>query len=341
VALLLLAGFGVAGCAKRGPPTGGPPDIEPPTLVSSSPDSGTARVPTNAALSLTFSEGMEPRTTGDAIALSPPVEFRRLRWSGRTVTIELAKPLEARRSYTLFVGHGAHDRHGNNMVAGATVVFTTGDTLPPGRIEGHLDAKGFAAEGVYLWCYDQARHTTPDSTGRDFDAVGLVDAEGRFRIPALTVPARYRIWAFADQNQNRSFEPDRDLLAPIDTTISLTAADPVARNLEFHVVNPRAPTSVKGTVLDSLGDKEGTIWVMAIADTDTTRIVLATPNDEHRWELQLEPGGWTLRAFRDLDRNREWARGRESASEPVHVRGQPAGLIEGIELVLRPPARAP
>jgi len=298
-------------------------------------------VESHAALSLTFSEGMEPRTTGDAIALSPAVEFRRLRWSGRTVTIDLAKPLEARRSYTLFVGRGAHDRHGNNMVAGATVVFTTGDTLPAGLIEGRLDAKGFAAEGVYLWCYDQARHTTPDSTGRDFDAVGLVDAEGRFRIPALPVPARYRIWAFADQNQNRSFEPERDLLAPIDTTISLTASEPVARNLEFHVVNPRAPASVKGTVLDSLGDKEGTVWVMATADTDTTRIVMATPNDEHRWEMQLDPGGWTLRAFRDLDRNRDWARGRESASDPHHVRAEAAGLIEGIELVLRPPARAP
>jgi hypothetical protein len=298
-------------------------------------------VPREAPLSLTFSEGMEPRTSGEAIAISPPVEFRRLRWSGRTVYVELTKPLDPNRTYTMFLGRGAHDRHGNNMAAGATVVFTTGDSLPPGRIEGRLDAKGFAASGVYLWCYDLARHAAPDSTGRDFDAVGLVDVEGRFRIPALAVPGRYRIWAFADQNQNRSFEPDRDLLAPVDTTIWLTAARPVVRDLVFHVVNPRAPATVKGTVLDSLAEREGIVWVMASADSDTTRRVLATVDDLHRWEMQLDPGGWTLRAFRDLDRNRNWAPGREPASEPRAVRAEPAGLIEGLELVLRPVARAP
>jgi len=292
-------------------------------------------------LSLTFSESMEPRTSGDAIAIVPPVEIRRLRWSGRTVTVEPAKPLEPHRTYTLFVGRGAHDRHGNNMEAGATVVFTTSDSLPPGRIEGRLEAKGFAASGVYLWCYDQARHAAPDSTGRDFDAVGLVDADGRFRIPALPVPGRYRIWAFADQNQNRSFEPDRDLLAPVDTTISLTPAQPVARDLVFHVVNPRAPAIVKGTVLDSLGEREGDLWVRASADSDTTRQVLTTVDDQHRWEIQLDSGDWTLRAFRDLDRNRSWAPDRESASDPRRVRAEPAGLIENVELVLHPVARAP
>jgi Big-like domain-containing protein len=321
-------------------PTGGPPDIEPPRLVSSSPDSGAAKVPREGPLSLTFSEGMEPRTTGEAVAISPPVEFRRLRWSGRTVTVELAKPLDSSHAYTLFVGRGAHDRHGNTMEVGATVVFTTGDSMPPGSIEGRLDAKGFAAAGVYLWCYDTARHTAPDSTGRDFDAVGLVDADGRFRIPALAVPRSYRIWAFADQNQNHSFEPERDLLAPVDTTIALTASEPVARDLVFRVVNPHAPAVVRGTVLDSLGEHEGDLYVIATADSDTTRRVLATVS-EHRWETQLDPGGWTVRAFRDLDRNRIWTPARESASDPKAVRAEPAGLVEGIELVMRRPGRAP
>ena len=283
---------------------------------------------------------MEARTSGDAIAISPPVEFKRLRWSSRTVTVELAKPLQPNHTYTLFVGRGAHDRHGNGMEAGAAVVFTTGDSLPPGSIEGRLEAKGFAASGVYLWCYDVARHTAPDSTGRDFDAVGLVDAGGRFRIPALPVPRSYRIWAFADMNQNRSFEPERDLLAPVDTTIALTAERPVAADLVFHVVNSHAPFVVRGTVLDSLGEHEGELYVIATADSDTTRRAV-TSVVEHRWEMQLDPGAWTVRAFRDLDRNRTWTPSRESASEPRAVHAEPAGLIEAIELVMRPVARAP
>lgn len=336
-ALLVAAG----GCAKKAPPSGGPPDIESPRRVSSVPDSGSARVPRDAVLSLTFSEGMEPRSTGEAIAIAPPVEIRKFRWSGRTVSMILADSLQAGKAYTLFVGRGARDRHGNTMEAGSTVVFTTGDSFPAGLIEGRLEARGFAAPGAYLWCYDAARGHTPDSTGGDFDAVGLVDAQGGFRVPALAVPAKYRLWTFADVNQNRSFEPDRDLLVPVDTLIALSLAEPVARDLVFHVLDPRAPARVKGTVLDSLGEREGTLWVMGVADSDTTRRVIVSVNDQFQWELQLDPGAWTLRAFRDLDRNRFWNRGLEAASDPRAVRAEPAGRMEDLVLEMRPAARAP
>jgi hypothetical protein len=294
-----------------------------------------------ATLSLTFSEGMEPRSTGDAIALAPPVEVRRLRWSRRTVTIVLAESLRARQVYTLWVGRGARDLHGNAMDIGATVLFSTSDSFPPGMMEGRIEARGFVAPGSYLWCYDIARHSQPDSTARDFDALGLVDMTGHFRIPGLAAPASYRVWLFADMNGNRSFEPDRDLLVPVDTTITLSAEAPVVHDLVFHLVNPRAPAVVKGTVLDSLGEREGTLWVMATADTDSTRRSLATVDDAMRWEFQLDPGAWTIRAFRDLDRNRTWNRGREPASDALRVVAQPAGQIEKLVLELKPVARAP
>jgi hypothetical protein len=129
---LLAAGLCVltASCAKKAPPSGGPPDIQPPTLVASHPDSGAASVPRNVALSMTFSEGMEPRSTADAIALSPPVEIRQFRWSGRTVTAVLRDTLRSHQTYTLFVGYGARDRHGNTIERGRALVFTTGTRSP-------------------------------------------------------------------------------------------------------------------------------------------------------------------------------------------------------------------
>ncbi len=337
VALAVLA----AGCGKKAPPSGGPPDVEPPRRVASQPDSGAAGVARDATLSLTFSEGMEPRATGDAIAFAPPVEIRRLRWSGRTVTVVPAESLRARQTYTLFVGRGARDRHGNTMESGATVVFTTADSFPPGALEGRIEAQGFSAGGSYLWCYDAARHHEPDSTGRDFDAVGLVDVDGRFRVPALPIPAEYRLWTFADLDGNRSFEPDRDILARVDTVIALSAGRPVVRDLVFRVINPRAPARVKGTVIDSLAEREGQVWVMAVADTDSTRRVLTGVNDQLQWELGLDPGAWTIRAFKDLDGNHFWNRGHEPTSDPQALRAEPAGRIEGLVLELKPVARAP
>src|SRR5262249_8926697 len=239
-----------AGCAKKGPPSGGPPDIEAPRLIASHPDSGAAHVDRAVSPALTFSEGMEPRTTEDAIAIAPPVVIWRFRWSGRTVRAELADSLHAGQTYTLFLGYGARDRHGNSVDRGRTVVFTTGDSFPPGVIEGRLETKGFAPNNAYIWCYDVARNHQPDSTARDFDAVGLVDPDGAFRVPGLHVPTSYRVWTFADLNNNRSFEPATDLLIPVDTVLALTRESPVATSLHIHVVNPRAPTHVKGTVID-------------------------------------------------------------------------------------------
>ena len=327
--------FVAMGCAKKAPPSGGPPDIDPPRLIASHPDSGAASVALDAPLSMTFSEGMEPRSTTEAIALSPPVEIRRFRWSGRTVTAVLAEPLKKSQTYTLFIGFGARDRHGNMIDRGRALVFTTGDSFPRGLIEGQLEAKGFAAGNAYLWCYEASR--APDSTARDFDAIGLVDPDGQFRIAGLDVPKRYRVWTFADINNNRSFEPTTDLLAPIDTVLSLTTEHPTASGIQLRVTNPRAPARVKGTVLDSLVVRDGDLLVVAVADSDTTRRVLASTNDRLSFDLQLEPGSWTVRAFRDADRNRVWDAARESSSDPLPVRADPASEIVDVVLVLRPP----
>ncbi len=340
LALALLAAS-LAGCAKKGPPSGGPPDITPPTLVSSSPDSGAARVPTDADLSLTFSEGMEPRSTGEAVALAPRVDIRQRRWSKRTLTLVLDDTLARNQTYTLFVGGNARDLHGNAIVGGAAVVFTTADSFPRGLIEGEIQAQGFPAAGTYLWCYDADRARGPDSSARDFDAVGLADKDGRFRIAGLRVPGRWKIWAFADLNGNRSFEPATDVLAPADTVFALTAEHPIARNVVVHVVNPRAPGRVTGRVTFA-----GTI------DSTLARRVWAVPKGDSThplsWEVRADdsfssavPGGtWTLRAFLDRNRDGRWQR-TEVAGDSLVVEVPPATEVKNLVLHLSVPPATP
>ncbi len=333
LALAALGPLVLASCARRAPPSGGPPDITPPVVVSSEPDSGAARVPLDARLSITFSEGMEPRTTGEAVSLAPRVDIRQRRWSGRTISLVLEQPLRAHQTYTLFVAPSARDRHGNAMGTGKTVVFSTADSFPPGLLEGRIEARGFPVEGTYLWVYHAGR--APDSTARDFDAMGLADKEGVFRIPGLPVPGQYRLWAFADLNQNRSFEPDRDILAPADTTLALTPAAPVARDLTIHVRNPRAPAHVRGLVEDPTGDSLGVLRVVAVSEDDTTRRVFVDPDSKGTFDLALAAGRWLVRAWRDEDRNRAWRSDVEPASEVQHYVLQPAEEVNDQRLVLK------
>jgi hypothetical protein len=222
------------------------------------------------------------------------------------------------------------------MGEGRSWVFTTGDSLPPGRITGVVQARGFEVAGTYLWCYDQSRPPiAPDSTARDFDALGIADRTGAFRIGGLPVPGSFRIWAFADLNQNRSFEPDKDLLVPAETLFVLGPGSPAADSVRLLVINPRAPGKVRGTVIDSLGVSDGKIEVVAVSSADTTRRVINEVGSRNEWELTLAPGPWTVRAFRDLDGNHRWLFGTEAASDTFSVRMTPAAEIPDVILILR------
>ncbi len=197
---------------------------------------------------------------------------------------------------------------------------------------------GFRAPGTLLWCYRDGR--SPDSTARDFDALGVADGQGKFRISGVAAPATWRIWAFADLNHNRSFEPATDLLASSDTTITLTAAEPIARDLFVRMINPRAPGRFAGSVVDTLNDSLGALrlYVIPMADTTSKTLyeIIATGFD-FRWE----PGTYRVRAFRDLDRNKAWKRDTEPASEELLVVLTPGGEVVGTVFVMVKPGGAP
>jgi hypothetical protein len=328
----------LAGCARKLPPTGGPPDLEPPVVLSVTPDSGATAVSRTAHLVVEFSEGMDPISAATAVEIAPAIDIRAKHWSGRKLALVPRDSLRADQTYTLFIGTDARDRHGNNLRAGRAVPFTTALAFPPGLIEGEVLATGFPAAGTYLWCYPEGRQ--PDSTAKDFDAVGLADPGGHFRVTGLHVPGRYRVWAFADLNHNHSFEPGRDLLAPAETTFSLTSGKPVATGVQLAVVNPRAPGHVKGTVLDSLGDSRGLLRLIQVALADTTHRVLYDLEPSGAYDFQWDPGVYRVRAFRDFDRNKAWKRDEEPGSDEIEVHVTPGGSLELPTFVLvRPRAR--
>src|SRR5260221_13342260 len=91
--LLLLAL--AAGCARKQPPSGGPPDLEPPSVLSVTPDSGATSVERTVHPTVEFSEGMDPRTASIAVEIAPAVGIKARRWSGRKLALVLADSLRA------------------------------------------------------------------------------------------------------------------------------------------------------------------------------------------------------------------------------------------------------
>jgi len=150
------------------------------------------------------------------------------------------------------------------------------------------------------------------------------------------VPGQYRLWAFADLNANRSFEPSADLLVAVDTTLSLTTAAPRAAGLHLNITNPRATGRVTGTVVDSLGIGQGDLIVEARQQVDSTKVTRTAAGTRGVYELVLVPDTYFVFAFRDLDRNREWDPLREPASAMFGISLPPAAEVKDLVLVLRP-----
>jgi methionine-rich copper-binding protein CopC len=127
------AGNPVAGSLSFSTAT--PPDTDAPTVLSNAPAANAMAVPTNAVLSISFSEAMNKGTVDAAFSISPAVAGTAL-WDG-TDTLRTFQPsaaLAPSTQYTVTVGVGARDRTGNALASPFSFTFTTAaaaDTTRP------------------------------------------------------------------------------------------------------------------------------------------------------------------------------------------------------------------
>ncbi len=336
-----------AGCARKLPPTGGPPDVSPPTMLATEPDSGAVGVSPDAVVRLHFSETMDRASVLAAIAMGPGVRSFTPEWeSGRTVVLRPDRPFPTDRAISVIVAPGPRDVRGNPLDATTVIQFATAATFPPGRIAGRVEGRGVQPAGVYVWAYRDDLGHVPDSTAFDMDGLAQARGPGQFLMPGLAVPGRYRLWTFVDRNRNRSFEPGSDLLTPSPSTIELTTAVPAADSAIALAVDPEALARVEGAVIDSLAPGTGALRVEARSvPTDASVAsdrVPVIPIDvlAGRFAGNLRAGRWRLVAYRDADDDRVRAPS-EAHSAPVEVDLEPGGAAPSIVLVLEPLPSSP
>ncbi len=340
LALGVLLAFVAAGCARKMPPTGGPRDVAPPELLSIEPDSGATGVDTSAVLRLVFSEPMDRASVETGLLVAPGVRGGRFSWSGgRTVTFSPERPLRAGTVHTLLLVAGVRDMRGNVVDRPFAAHFTTGTAFGAGSIEGRVEGRGVAPEGVYLWAYREDRGRRPDSTALDMDALARARDGGLFRFVGLDVPGTYRLYAFVDRSRNRTFEPASDLLVRSESLLVLTADAPAARDIRVLAIDPEALARVEGAVVDSLSPGTAPLRVEVrgipldpVSAADRAPVIILDVR-ERGFAGNLRAGRWRLTAFRDLDDDRTLTPS-EPRSQTVEIDLEPAGRAADITLVL-------
>lgn len=316
IVLALISG----GCAKKGTPDGGPPDLKPPEVLRTVPAAGDVDVPRVAAFTVEFSELVEPSTVIPALVVSPPLAGTpSLKWSGRIVRITWPDSLRSDVTYRFMLGAKLADRHQNRIKESVTIAFSTGAQIDSCRIRGMvwtpeasataLDVLAFRLDSTRTWPYPRPDFVT--QTGTD----------GQFDLPYLP-PGLYRVLVLGDRNRN--VRPDQNELIAIDGQPVDLTLHPSASGLRLfaHTYDTTAfavnacSESPDGAILLGLTHSADTshwhsAW-LTLTDSATGETLsvtaLAPPPPRFNvvavYDTQFMPGGTYQIATRTLDSGR-------------------------------------
>ncbi len=304
--LALMLACALAGCANPVPPTGGPPDRDPPRIVAAVPDTNAVGV-TEGTLRLTFSEAVDQRSLAGALTIVPePDAPPRLKWDGRTVEIDVGA-LRDSTTYVVTLDNTFRDARGVALASPLTFAFSTGPTLNRGRLAGTVrdPATGAGIAGVDVFAYDadEARAALPPRPLYRTQTT----SEGRFAFQYLGETPLFVV-ALRDANRNRRLDPDEayalppaPALAPDSVAVDMpwllarpdTTAPSVERVRSYSAVRHALRLSEPVARFEAgwqLSDSSGTAFslqALYLSDVQPREVFFATP--------PLAPGRYTLR----------------------------------------------
>ena len=201
--IAVAAAWCAVACASAGQPPGGPEDHDPPAILSVRPESGQLNV-RPGQIDFQFDEVVAQQALGATdlsrlFLVSPRDGDPDVSWHRSRITLKLRKPFRANVAYVVTMLPGLADLRGNIRKEGATVVFSTGPTIPRLGITGI----------VFDWA---AQHTAPSAlveaisrADTTLQFVAMSDTTGHFEIGPLD-SGSYLIRALIDQNSNRQID---------------------------------------------------------------------------------------------------------------------------------------
>lgn len=201
--LLGISCLALAACASPGSPPGGPVDTEAPQILRVSPDSGATGV-TPGNLVFHFDEVVSERPSGAAslsalFLISPSDGEPRVDWSRKEIGVKPRRGWRPNTAYTITVLPGISDLRGNIRNTGAVTIFSTGTTIPGGRINGVLFNW---IEGRPLTRAIVQARPVSDTT---LNYLAATDSTGSFTVANLP-PGTYNVRGFSDENSNRALD---------------------------------------------------------------------------------------------------------------------------------------
>ena len=225
----------LAGCARVGPPTGGPEDSTPPDIVATVPAEGATSVGLDTEIRIEFSEEMARVAAERAFSIEPDVALRNLRWEGSTMVARPVDGLPDSTTFTVRVAEGASDYHGVTLVSAFALLFSTGESLDSGLISGTVTMQGEGLAGATVWAC-QRPLTAEDGVIRPCDRAATTRGDGTFRIPGVAISEQpYRLLAFIDENEDDIYSVRLETGRIADVAALIDRAGAVAEGIQIDL----------------------------------------------------------------------------------------------------------
>ncbi len=223
VAVVVLFG---AGCANIIPPSGGPRDTLPPTLLSATPGDSTTNFKDNNIL-LTFDEYVDLQDIQNNLLFTPTFQnVPLIEARGKTLTIRFRDTLQPNTTYTLNFGNAIRDINESNVLRNFVYTFSTGPFIDSLELSGKVVLAETGKTDSTLMVL--LHRNLSDSAVRKLRPTYItrLDANGNFRLKNLP-EGKFAIYALGEAGLMRTYNRGSQLFAFLDSTVQAGQSQPV------------------------------------------------------------------------------------------------------------------
>ncbi|AGC76740.1 Ig-like domain-containing protein [Nonlabens dokdonensis] len=234
-------------CAKRGSPTGGPVDEEPPVILRIFPDNYTRNFK-KQIIEIEFDEFVKLNDLQKQLVISPPLKSRPIispqGSPSKKITIEITDTLQDNTTYVLNFGESIVDNNETNPYPFFKYVFSTGEVIDSLTLKGKVtDALDFETDDfISVMLYEINEEYTDSIIYKEAPryVLNTLDSLTTFTMENLK-EGTYKMVALKEENSDLRFDPNRDKIGFISEDIII----PTDQQYEIRMYQQEADSEIK------------------------------------------------------------------------------------------------
>ncbi|MBC3756949.1 Ig-like domain-containing protein [Hyunsoonleella sp. SJ7] len=252
--LIIIIGCIAINCANTGRPEGGAKDIEPPRIVSTSPENYSTNFAAKE-IRIYFDEFIKIKNLQKQLIISPPMktqpEITPLGSASKFIKIKIYDTLQPNTTYAFNFGNSIEDNNEGNPYTYYRYVFSTGDHLDSLTVTGNItDALKRQPETfVSVMLYEVDSTFTDSIIYKETPKyiTNTLDSLTTFTIENVK-EGKYLLVALKDKNGDNKFQQKSDQIAFYDEFIDVPTDSSYSLRLFNEIVNfkPSRPQLVTG-----------------------------------------------------------------------------------------------